>query len=58
MRIGAPREIHDGEARVSMTPASAKDLKKLGHACLIEAGAGVAAGFTDAAYEDAGVTVV
>ncbi|WP_341211855.1 Re/Si-specific NAD(P)(+) transhydrogenase subunit alpha [uncultured Limimaricola sp.] len=58
MRIGAPREIHDGEARVAMTPASAKDLQKLGHDCLIEAGAGVAAGFTDAAYEAAGVTVL
>ncbi|SLN18305.1 NAD(P) transhydrogenase subunit alpha [Limimaricola soesokkakensis] len=58
MRIGAPRELHDGEARVSMTPASARDLRKLGHACLIEAGAGLAAGFTDAAYEEAGVTVV
>ncbi|MGR3500255.1 MAG: Re/Si-specific NAD(P)(+) transhydrogenase subunit alpha, partial [Limimaricola soesokkakensis] len=58
MRIGAPRELHDGEARVSMTPASARDLRKLGHACLIEAGAGLAAGFTDAAYEEAGVRVV
>ncbi|MBB3712980.1 alanine dehydrogenase, partial [Limimaricola variabilis] len=43
MRIGAPRELHDGEARVSMTPSSARDLQKLGHECLIEAGAGLAA---------------
>ena len=48
----------EGEARVAMTPQSARDLAKLGHACLIEAGAGAKAGFTDAAYEEAGVTVV
>ncbi|PSK86874.1 alanine dehydrogenase/PNT-like protein, partial [Limimaricola soesokkakensis] len=42
VRIGAPREVAAGEARVSMTPASARDLRKLGHACLIEAGAGLA----------------
>ena len=41
-----------------MTPDSAVQLKKLGHDCLIEAGAGAAAGFEDAAYEAAGVKVV
>ncbi len=58
MKIGTPKEIADGEARVAMTPASAKELQKLGHDCLIEAGAGLAAGFDDAAYEEAGVTVL
>ena len=41
-----------------MTPASAKDLQKLGYDCLIEAGAGVSAGFTDDAYREAGVEIV
>ena len=41
-----------------MTPASAKDLQKLGYECLIQNGAGAAAGFDDAAYEDAGAKVV
>ena len=58
MKIGAPKETFPGEARVAMTPDSAMQLQKLGHACLIEAGAGEAAGFSDAAYEAAGVTVV
>ena len=58
VKIGAPKEIHEGEARVAMTPASAKELKKLGHDCLIEAGAGQKAGFTDEAYREAGVAVV
>ena len=58
MKIGAPKEIFEGEARVAMTPASARDLQKLGHSCVIEAGAGAAAGFSDNSYRGAGVVVV
>ncbi|MEM9972501.1 MAG: NAD(P)(+) transhydrogenase (Re/Si-specific) subunit alpha, partial [Pseudomonadota bacterium] len=58
MKIGTPKETFEGEARVAMTPDSAKQLQKLGHECLIETGAGAAAGFTDASYEEAGVSVV
>jgi H+-translocating NAD(P) transhydrogenase subunit alpha len=58
VKIGAPKEVMQGENRVAMTPESALALKKLGHDCLIEAGAGAAAGFEDAAYEAAGVKVV
>jgi NAD(P) transhydrogenase subunit alpha len=58
VKIGAPKEIEPGEARVAMTPDSALQLQKLGYDCVIEAGAGEAAGFTDAAYEAAGVSVV
>ncbi|MEM0946914.1 MAG: Re/Si-specific NAD(P)(+) transhydrogenase subunit alpha [Pseudomonadota bacterium] len=58
MKIGTPKETFAGEDRVAMTPDSARQLQKLGHECLIEAGSGAAAGFTDAAYEDAGVAVV
>jgi len=58
VKIGAPREIFPGENRVAMTPDSALQLQKLGHSCLIEAGAGAAAGFEDSAYAAAGVEVV
>ncbi len=58
MKIGTPKETFEGEARVAMTPASAKDLQKLGHECLIETGAGALAGFSDKDYKDAGVKVV
>ncbi len=58
MKIGAPKETEAGENRVAMTPASAKDLQKLGYDCVIETGAGTAAGFSDAAYKEAGVQVV
>ncbi|MEZ5778410.1 MAG: Re/Si-specific NAD(P)(+) transhydrogenase subunit alpha [Paracoccaceae bacterium] len=58
MKIGAPKEILAGENRVAMTPDSAAQLQKLGHECYIETGAGIAAGFTDKAYESAGVKLV
>ncbi|MCV6595111.1 MAG: Re/Si-specific NAD(P)(+) transhydrogenase subunit alpha [Silicimonas sp.] len=58
MKIGVPKEAASGEARVAMTPQSAKDLQKLGYDCLIQKGAGQAAGFDDADYEAAGVSVV
>jgi len=41
-----------------MTPESAVLLQKLGHECVVEAGAGALAGFSDAAYEAAGVKLV
>ncbi|MDG1457264.1 MAG: Re/Si-specific NAD(P)(+) transhydrogenase subunit alpha [Pseudoprimorskyibacter sp.] len=58
MKIGTPKEVIDGEARVAMTPDSARQLQKLGHDCVIESGAGVGAGFTDQSYVDAGVEVL
>ncbi len=58
MKIGAAKETFKGENRVAMTPASARELQKLGHECLIETGAGAASGFADADYAAAGVAVV
>ena len=58
MRIGTPRETLEGEARVAMTPDSARQIAKLGHECVIEAGAGERSGFSDADYRSAGVEVV
>jgi NAD(P) transhydrogenase subunit alpha len=58
MKIGTPKETFIDEARVAMTPESALQLQKLGHECLIETGAGQAAGFSDALYKDAGVKIV
>ena len=58
MKIGAPKEIFPGENRVAMTPESAQALQKLGHSCVIETGAGAAAGFEDAAYSAANVEIV
>lgn len=57
MKIGSPKEIAGQEARVGMTPDSAQALQKLGYNCVIEAGAGKAAGYSDEAYRAAGVAV-
>jgi NAD(P) transhydrogenase subunit alpha len=58
VKIGAPKETFEGEARVAMTPDSATQLQKLGFDCVIETGAGALAGFSDASYKAAGVDVV
>ena len=58
MKIGTPKEVSAGESRVAMTPDSALQLQKLGYECVVESGAGVAAGFADALYREAGVEVV
>jgi NAD(P) transhydrogenase subunit alpha len=58
VKIGTPKEVFEGEARVAMTPDSARQLQKLGYDCAIETGAGEAAGFSDALYEEAGVEVI
>jgi len=58
LKIGVLKERADREARVAMTPDSALALQKLGYDCVIETGAGKAAGFSDEVYRAAGVTVV
>ena len=57
MRIGVPRETMAGERRVALVPESGKKLLQAGYEVSVEAGAGTAAGFPDAAYREAGVTV-
>ena len=54
MRIGVPREIHDGERRVATTPDVATQLIKLGFSVAIEKDAGAAASYSDAAYAEVG----
>jgi H+-translocating NAD(P) transhydrogenase subunit alpha len=58
MRIGVPKEVHEGDRRVATTPDVAGQLQKLGFTVAIEAGAGERAAFTDESYRAAGVTVV
>jgi len=58
MKIGSIKEKNQNERRVSMTPASAIQIIKLGHECYIEENAGLAAGFSNQDYIDAGVKVI
>ena len=57
MKIGIPKEIHDGEKRVATTPEVIGHLKKLGFEVTVEAGAGDLAHFSDAVYKQAGATI-
>ncbi len=57
MRIGVPKETTAGERRVALVPESGKKLIQAGYQVVVEAGAGSAAGFPDAAYREAGVTL-
>ena len=57
MRIGVPQETTPGERRVALVPESCKKLIQAGYTVSLEAGAGEAAGYTDAAYREAGVTL-
>ncbi|HEX6606643.1 MAG TPA: Re/Si-specific NAD(P)(+) transhydrogenase subunit alpha [Chloroflexia bacterium] len=58
MKIAVPKEILPGERRVALTPDAAGRLVKAGHEVLVEAGAGTAAYFPDAAYTAAGAQLV
>ncbi|TFC91123.1 Re/Si-specific NAD(P)(+) transhydrogenase subunit alpha [Cryobacterium sp. TMT3-29-2] len=58
MRVGIGRERLQGERRVAATPETVTQLMALGLEVLIETGAGDASGHSDAAYTDAGGTVV
>jgi alanine dehydrogenase len=57
MEIGIPREIKDGEARVGATPEMVRSLKNEGHFVLVETGAGLASGYEDASYREAGAGI-
>ncbi len=57
MVVGVPKETFPGERRVALAPAAVAGLKKAGFDVLIEAGAGVEAGFPDRAYVEGGATL-
>jgi len=57
MLIGVPLETAAGEARVAVTPETAKKLKALGHVVRVQSGAGVAASATDEQYLAAGAEI-
>ncbi len=55
--VGVPAEVLEGERRVAITPSVVPNLAKLGATVVVESGAGVAAGFPDAAYEEKGARI-
>ena len=58
MIVGVPKEIAPRERRVALVPDAVKSLIKLGPEVVVQAGAGVEAGFEDEAYREAGARIV
>jgi NAD(P) transhydrogenase subunit alpha len=58
VRIAVLKETQPGERRVAQVPETAAKLVKAGHEVIVEHDAGLAAGFDDEAYKEAGCTIV
>jgi len=58
MIVGVPRESFPGERRVALVPGVIPNLAKAGLEVVIEAGAGVEAGYPDGQYADKGAKVL
>jgi NAD(P) transhydrogenase subunit alpha len=57
MRIAIPKETHPGESRVPVIPDHAKKLVRMGAEVLVESGMGIASGFSDEEYKEAGASI-
>lgn len=58
MIVGVPREKHGNEHRAGLSPFAVSRLCGLGHAVLVEQGAGADAHLRDADYQNAGARIV
>ena len=58
MIVGVPRESFPGERRVALVPAAVPNLTKAGLEVVVEAGAGIGAGYPDADYAAKGAKIV
>ncbi|MGB9434999.1 MAG: Re/Si-specific NAD(P)(+) transhydrogenase subunit alpha [Candidatus Acidiferrum sp.] len=58
MIVGVPKEIYPKERRVALVPAVIPNLKKTGLEIVVEAGAGMAAGYPDAEYAEKGARLI
>jgi len=58
MRIGVPKEIKIHEYRVGLIPSSVQELVHHGHEVLVQQGAGLGAGLSDADYIAAGARII
>jgi alanine dehydrogenase len=58
MTIGVPKEIKEQEQRVALLPSAVEQLKRRGHAVLVEKNAGVGSGYPNEDYEKAGAEIV
>ena len=58
MIVGVPKEIYPKERRVALVPGVIPSLKKAGMEVVVEANAGLAAGYPDKDYEEKGAKLV
>ena len=58
MIVGVPKESYPGERRVALVPAIIPNLTKTGFEVVVQAGAGVEAGYPDAAYTEKGAKIL
>ena len=58
MKVGVAKETAPGERRVALVPEALGKLQAAGCEILVESGAGAGSAFLDAAYADAGATIL
>lgn len=58
MLVGVPREIKPQENRVGLVPGSVREVIRAGGTVMVECGAGLGIGITDAEYQAAGAEIV
>ena len=58
LTLGVPKETVAGEKRVAQVPETVAKFHKAGFSVVVQSGAGEEANFSDAAYEEAGASVV
>ena len=58
MRVGVPKEIKPDEYRVGLTPTAVREYAARGHEVMVQAGAGLGAGFSDDDFVRAGASIL
>ncbi|RUO38295.1 alanine dehydrogenase [Aliidiomarina shirensis] len=58
MLIGVPKEIKNHEYRIGLTPAAVREYVEHGHDVIIQRDGGLAIGFTNEDYENAGARII
>ena len=58
MLVGSPKETKDNEYRVGLVPSTVRELTAKGHQVIVETGAGVGTGLSNADYVAAGAAIV
>ncbi len=58
MIVGVVKESYPGERRVALVPAVLPALQKAGLEAVVEAGAGIESGYTDAHYAEKGAKIL